>query len=117
MNPVAEEIRSYIGARDGSESLAHYGIPRRSGRYPWGSGEDPYQRSNKDFLSRVDELKKRGWKETPENIWEEFGIKTTQYRREMALCKAERKIYDCHCNPQYAAGSSNLRLHGVLPAG
>lgn len=22
--------------------LAHFGIPRRSGRYPWGSGEDPY---------------------------------------------------------------------------
>lgn len=21
----------------------HYGIPRRSGRYPWGSGKDPYQ--------------------------------------------------------------------------
>lgn len=23
--------------------LAHYGIKRRSGRYPWGSGERPYQ--------------------------------------------------------------------------
>ena len=23
--------------------LIHYGMPRRSGRYPWGSGEDPYQ--------------------------------------------------------------------------
>lgn len=22
--------------------LSHYGIPRKSGRYPWGSGEDPY---------------------------------------------------------------------------
>ena len=44
-----EEIRSYIGANDSSSSLAHYGMPRRSGRYPWGSGEDPYQHS-KDFL-------------------------------------------------------------------
>lgn len=91
MNPIAEEM---LGILNGDDYLAHYGMPRRSGRYPWGSGEDPYQRSNKDFLSRVDELKKSGWKETPENIWEEFGIKTTQYRREMALCKAERKIYD-----------------------
>lgn len=24
------------------EVLQHYGMPRRSGRYPWGSGEDPY---------------------------------------------------------------------------
>ena len=33
--------------------LMHYGMPRRSGRYPWGSGDDPYQHG-KDFLSRVD---------------------------------------------------------------
>ena len=26
--------------------LQHYGMPRRSGRYPWGSGENPYQRTN-----------------------------------------------------------------------
>ncbi len=26
-----------------SNELYHYGIPRRSGRYPWGSGERPYQ--------------------------------------------------------------------------
>ena len=30
-NPVAEDI------------LMHYGVKRRSGRYPWGSGDDPYQ--------------------------------------------------------------------------
>ena len=23
--------------------LVHYGTPRHSGRYPWGSGKDPYQ--------------------------------------------------------------------------
>lgn len=32
-------------------------MPRRSGRYPWGSGDNPYQHSG-DFLSRVEELKK-----------------------------------------------------------
>lgn len=26
--------------------LFHYGVKRRSGRYPWGSGERPYQRTN-----------------------------------------------------------------------
>ena len=36
--------------------LMHYGMPRRSGRYPWGSGDNPYQHSG-DFLSRVEELK------------------------------------------------------------
>lgn len=31
MNPIVEDI------------LMHYGMPRRSGRYPYGSGENPYQ--------------------------------------------------------------------------
>ena len=47
MNPIAEDI------------LMHYGVKRRSGRYPWGSGDSPYQHSG-DFLSRVEELKKDG---------------------------------------------------------
>ena len=28
-----------ISNRD--DILMHYGIPRRSGRYPWGSGKEP----------------------------------------------------------------------------
>ena len=47
MNSIVEDI------------LMHYGMPRRSGRYPYGSGENPYQHSG-DFLSRVQELKKSG---------------------------------------------------------
>ena len=93
MNPIAEEIESYIGSASMSdeEFLEHYGMPRRSGRYPWGSGDDPYQRS-RDFLGRVEELKKKGWKETPENIKKEFGLTTTQYRTEKALAKDERRM-------------------------
>ena len=65
--------------------LLHYGMPRRSGRYPWGSGEDPYQHGSRDFLSRVEELKKIGWTDTPLNINEEFGLITSQYRKEQSL--------------------------------
>ena len=39
--------------------LEHYGTPRHSGRYPWGSGENPYQR-HEDFLANVQKLKDRG---------------------------------------------------------
>ena len=35
--------------------LKHYGTPRHSGRYPWGSGETP-QRS-KSFRQEIKELK------------------------------------------------------------
>ena len=38
---------AYIGI-DNSEEIAHYGVKRRSGRYPWGSGKEPYQHSS-DF--------------------------------------------------------------------
>lgn len=80
MNPIAEEINS----------LMHYGIPRRSGRYPWGSGDDAYQRTS-DFLGRIETLKKQGWTETPENIKKEFGLSTTQYRSEKAIANNERR--------------------------
>lgn len=76
MNPVAEEI------------LMHYGMPRRSGRYPWGSGDNPYQHSG-DFLSRIDELKSQGLRET--EIAEQLGLATTQLRTQMSLAKDERR--------------------------
>ena len=61
MNPIAEDISRYIGCSEwDEEKLAHYGVKRRSGRYPWGSGDNPYQHG-KDFLARIDELKKDGW--------------------------------------------------------
>lgn len=73
------------------DELIHYGMPRRSGRYPWGSGEDPYQRTG-DFLSRVEELKKKGWTETPENIQKEFGLSVKQYRNEKSICTDSRRM-------------------------
>lgn len=41
------------------DELYHYGTPRHSGRYPWGSGKDPYQR-NKNFKKTVEDLRKQG---------------------------------------------------------
>lgn len=79
MNPIVEEM------------LMHYGMPRRSGRYPWGSGDNPYQRSG-DFLSRVEELKKQGLSET--DIAKSMGLTTTQYRTQKSLAKDERRALD-----------------------
>lgn len=41
--------------------LYHYGIKRRSGRYPYGSGERPYQSTRGNHAPRksFEELKKR----------------------------------------------------------
>ena len=71
-------------------SLLHYGIPRRSGRYPWGSGEDP-QRS-RDFLGTVSELKKKGLSEV--DIAEGMGLTTTQLRAKKSIAKAEQRQAD-----------------------
>jgi len=43
--------------------LEHYGILRKSGRYPWGSGGNVVKRSQ-DFLGTVAELKKQGLSDT-----------------------------------------------------
>ena len=76
MNAIVENI------------LMHYGVARRSGRYPWGSGENPYQHSG-DFLSRVQELKNSGLSET--DIAKSMGLTTTQLRTQMSLAKDERR--------------------------
>lgn len=43
--------------------LAHYGILRRSGRYPWGSGGNVDVRA-RSFLDHISELRKSGMKDT-----------------------------------------------------
>lgn len=70
------------------EFLEHYGMPRRSGRYPWGSGKEPYQHSG-DFLARVEALKKEGLSEA--DIAKAIGLTTTQLRVQKSLAKDERR--------------------------
>jgi DNA-directed RNA polymerase specialized sigma24 family protein len=48
--------------RSENGELSHEGVLRKSGRYPWGSGETPYQR-NKGFLQYVDDMAKGGMSE------------------------------------------------------
>ena len=62
MNPIEKDIRSYYGVESQNEVLEHYGTKKHSGRYPWGSGENPYQHSG-DFLSRIELLKNKGLSE------------------------------------------------------
>lgn len=73
---------------DDSNELYHYGMPRRSGRYPYGSGKDPYQR-NIDFLGRIEEYKKQGLNDT--QIAKEMGLTTTKYRALRSIANNERR--------------------------
>ena len=98
MNRVVEEMKAILEDRE--NYLEHYGIKRRSGRYPWGSGEDPYQHGQ-DFLGRVDELRKQGFTYTDENgkkwvgdtaIAKSLGLSTTQFRTEIGIARDERRL-------------------------
>ena len=73
---------------DDDNSLVHYGVKRRSGRYPWGSGDEPYQHSA-DFLARVEELSKEGISET--ELAKRLGLTTTDLRMQVKVAKHERR--------------------------
>lgn len=68
--------------------LMHYGVKRRSGRYPWGSGDNPYQHGG-DFLARVEELQRLG--KTEKQIANELHLSTTDLRMQVRVAKHERR--------------------------
>lgn len=79
MNPIAEDI------------LMHYGVKRRSGRYPWGSGKEPFQDSG-DFLSRVNELKSQNMSE--KEIANALGMSTTSLRTQLRVANHQRRALE-----------------------
>lgn len=76
--------------------IQHYGILRKSGRYPWGSGADPEQRAH-SFFGIVAELKKQGF--TPSEIADSFStddypFNTTDLRATNAIARNAKKAAD-----------------------
>ena len=80
--------------------LMHYGMPRRSGRYPWGSGKDPYQHCT-DFLSRIQYMSNEGVSD--EDIAKTMGLTMEQFKIEKSFAvindmtkqgKSEKEIAD-----------------------
>ena len=80
--------------------LMHYGMPRRSGRYPWGSGKDPYQHCT-DFLSRLQYMSSEGVSD--EDIAKTMGLTMEQFKIEKSFAiindmtkqgKSEKEIAD-----------------------
>lgn len=68
------------------EYLEQYGTPRHSGRYPWGSGEHPYQRYA-DFLGNVQKMKNQGWDQ--KTIAKQMGMTTTVLRAKISVANDE----------------------------
>lgn len=93
---------SYIDKPPIEDFLMHYGKGHldggNSGRYPWGSGDSPFQHSG-DFLSRVKELRKQGLN----SYYDEKTGKT--YTGEAAIAAAVG-LFDMYGKPS----TSELRL-------
>lgn len=74
--------------------LSHYGILRRSGRYPWGSGgpentdANPNKR-NKQFLDYVNDLKSKGLSEV--EIARGMGATTAELRAAKSIATNEQR--------------------------
>ena len=92
MNYIAEDIMLAIAGHSNNllakNILMHYGTKRHSGRYPWGSGDNPYQHEI-DFRNRVRKLRGQGYTEI--EIAKKCGYDTTSELRS-ALRKANNDI-------------------------
>lgn len=89
------DVGDYLRSIGANTHLKHYGTPRHSGRYPWGSGGDEEyggDKRNKEFLDHVADLRKSGMSE-PE-IARGMGITTTQLRAAKSIAKNAQKQAD-----------------------
>lgn len=99
MNPIEKDLRSYFGITSESNILEHYGTKRHSGRYPWGSGDNPYQHSG-DFLSRIEVLKKKGLSEKDilesinDSLPKEYQMSLSEFRTARQKAGHDRKALE-----------------------
>lgn len=88
--------------------LKHYGILRKSGRYPWGSGNSQSTR-NKDFLGYVDDMRKQGLSEV--EIARGQGLSVTQLRAAKTIASNQQKQERINTAEKLAAkGLSNIAI-------
>lgn len=73
------------------DELYHYGTKRHSGRYPWGSGENPYQhQAAGQWAARVQAYKKEGLNDS--QIAELMGVNSsTQLRDLYSIARTEER--------------------------
>lgn len=101
---------------DHIDELFHYGTQRHSGRYPWGSGENPNQRS-RDFMGMLDDLKKQGLSE--DDIIKAMGMETkAEFRRAKSIAKHEKRREDeRQAQSLRDAGNSNVAIGNLMGIG
>lgn len=94
---------------DETDAFMHYGVKYRSGRYPYGSGENPYQHDAKQFISRVEELRAQGLDE--QAIGKYFGVNSKELRNLISYATNEKRAAQINQVDELAAqGLSNSEI-------
>lgn len=92
----------------GKNELKHYGILERSGRYPWGSGEDPYQRLDR-FYVHYKELRKEGISDN--DIAKKYNMSIIEFRAARSEAKErEQNMQRIRCRQLAEHGYSNVEI-------
>lgn len=94
---------------DEDDYLKHYGILRRSGRYPWGSGGNAEQ-NHRSFMGMVKDFRAQGMSEA--EIARAFDISTTDLRALKSIANNEIKAADMAMayRLKYERGMSNQAI-------
>jgi len=80
-----DEVKT-VAITEEEVATIHYGTPRHSGRYPWGSGKNPQR--HKTLLGRIKELEDQGLSQ--KDIASALGYKsTTDFRRARSIATNE----------------------------
>ena len=99
-NYSANDVRDFLVDNQElfNDHLEHYGMPRRSGRYKWGSGKDPYQSTGgkrsfkKTALAGERYIKsKLGSSKRAQKKAEKKAAKARENEKEKVLAKEQKK--------------------------
>ena len=83
------DLISHFGLdEERNDILVHYGTPRHSGRYPWGSGENPYQRYA-NFKGHVQRMRDAGLNDT--EIARSMKMTTSVFRAKLSYAEDEMR--------------------------
>ena len=69
-----------------NNQLMHYGVKRKSGRFPWGSGDNPYQHDG-GLRGAVKDLRAQGYSE--KDIADGWGMSIKELRSRITISKGE----------------------------
>ena len=102
-----------ISSEEDHSELMHYGTPRHSGRYPWGSGKNPYQSLDRSFINRDRDYKGQGMDEKERA--KAHGMSVTEYRaRRSAAVNAVKKEDILRVQKLHDQGKSNMDISREL---